>query len=98
MKRTVEEVAQAVQGQVIGDGSIVLTGIAGASSAKAGDLTFAETDAFLRAAEATGASAVLVTPGLVTSTKTLIVVPSPRAAMARLLALATPTESFVESV
>ncbi|MBI1840451.1 MAG: UDP-3-O-(3-hydroxymyristoyl)glucosamine N-acyltransferase, partial [Verrucomicrobia bacterium] len=85
---------ECAQGRVLGDGSAVLSGVASADTAKAGDLTFAENADFLRTAENTDAAAVLVPEILVSSTKTLIVVRSPRVAMARILAVFAPPDVF----
>ena len=95
---TVDQVAKCVEGRVVGDGSTLLSGVAAASSAKAGDLTFAENEAFLLAAEATEAAAILVSQESASAKKPLIVVTSPRVAMARILALFAPSETFPHGI
>ena len=57
---TAAEIAKELDGQVLGDGSIKLTGFAPAYAAKAGDLTFAENETFFGKAEQSAASAILV--------------------------------------
>ncbi|MFY8052718.1 MAG: LpxD N-terminal domain-containing protein, partial [Armatimonadaceae bacterium] len=65
--RTAGELASLVQGAVLGDPDIEFVGVASIKDAQTGDITFAETDKFIRDAHASGASAVLVpnTPDVV---------------------------------
>jgi hypothetical protein len=46
MTITAADLAKELQGEVIGDGSTAITGFAPADTAKAGDLTFAENEAY----------------------------------------------------
>jgi UDP-3-O-[3-hydroxymyristoyl] glucosamine N-acyltransferase len=90
------QVAEIVGGAVIGDSSVRLTGFAPASGARAGDLTFAETEAFFERAEQSAASAILVDgcgEGK-NSRKTLIKVPQARVGYAKALALFFPEPEF----
>jgi UDP-3-O-[3-hydroxymyristoyl] glucosamine N-acyltransferase len=98
MSLTVSQVAQHVQGQVVGDGSVLLKGVAPADTARQGDLTFAENEAFLRAAEQSHASAVIVSGALTSNLKVVIKVPCARTAMARVLLLFCPPEEFEPGV
>jgi UDP-3-O-[3-hydroxymyristoyl] glucosamine N-acyltransferase len=72
MSYTVSEIASKIQGEVIGDGSILLKGFSTADKAGPGDLTFAENEEFFAKAEESAASAVLV-PGDVTSTRKVLI-------------------------
>jgi UDP-3-O-[3-hydroxymyristoyl] glucosamine N-acyltransferase len=90
---TVSYLAQQIGGEVIGDGNVAITGIAPADGARAGDLTFAEKESYLAAAEASQASAVLVPAGFESATKVLIRVKNPRIAIARVLPLFFPPET-----
>jgi UDP-3-O-[3-hydroxymyristoyl] glucosamine N-acyltransferase len=90
---TVSNIAEQLGGEVVGDGSVAITGIAPADSAQAGDLTFAEKESYLAAAEQSAASAVLVPAGFESSKKVLIRVKNPRVAIARVLPLFFPPES-----
>jgi len=91
---TAAQVAQELQGEVQGDGSIVLTGFAPAAAAKAGDLTFAENDAFFAKAEQSAAAAILVDGAFTSASKVLIRVPNARIAFARVLPLFFPEKTF----
>ena len=98
MPLTATQIADQLKGQVIGDGSIELTGLAPADCAKQGDLTFAEKAAYFAAAEASQAAAILVSEDFGASKKVLIRVSNPRVAMARLLPLFFPPDQHAPGV
>ncbi len=79
-----------MQGEVVGDGSVVLKKFAPADRAQAGDVTFAENAEYLALAEKSAASAIIVGIGISTSSKVLIRVANPRVAFAKTLALFFP--------
>lgn len=87
MPHTVADIAKHVRGEVLGDPTAPITGFAPADSAKRGDLTFAETDAYFAAAEASAASAILIAGDRTSATKTLIRVKNARVAFAKVLPL-----------
>jgi UDP-3-O-[3-hydroxymyristoyl] glucosamine N-acyltransferase len=93
MSFTVDEVARHLQGEVVGDGSIMLTGFAPADRAGVGDLTFAENAEYLARAERGAASAIIL-EAEVPSSKTLIKVRNARVAFARALSLFFPEPVF----
>ena len=72
MRFTVEEIARKIDGRVIGDGSVVLTGFAAAGTAKAGDLTFAENELFFTRAVQSTATAILVDLEFASTSKPVI--------------------------
>ena len=90
MSFTAAEIAARVRGEVVGDGATRITGFAPADKAKAGDLTFADNEAYFVAAEKSAAAALLVGPSAPASTKVQIRVPNPRVAVARLLPVFHP--------
>lgn len=95
---TVSHIAGQIGGEVLGDGSVVLSGIAPADGARSGDLTFAEKESYLAAAEASAATAVLVPAGFESATKILIRVKDPRIAIAKLLPLFFPPEPHAAGI
>ncbi|WP_294380677.1 UDP-3-O-(3-hydroxymyristoyl)glucosamine N-acyltransferase [Prosthecobacter sp.] len=95
---TVSYLAKQIGGEVIGDGNVAITGIAPADSAREGDLTFAEKESYLAAAEASQATAVLVPAGFESAAKVLIRVKDPRVAMAKVLPLFFPPESHAAGI
>ena len=86
------QVAEQLQGELVGDGSVQLTGLAPADHARAGELTFAENAAYFTAAEKSQAAAILVAAPFVSSSKILIRVANARVALARMLPLFFPPE------
>jgi UDP-3-O-[3-hydroxymyristoyl] glucosamine N-acyltransferase len=94
MAFTAAEVAARLQGDVMGDGSVALTGFAPADHAQRGDLTFAENDDYFSRAEGSAASAILVDGKFTSARKILIRVPNARVAFAKALALFFPEPVF----
>src|SRR5688572_3250159 len=95
MSLTTAQIAEQVRGELVGDGSVVINGIAPADSARAGDLTFAEKESYFTAAEQSQAAAILVSGPLGPSKKVLIRVPNARVSLARLLPVFFPPEPFL---
>lgn len=89
---TVSHLAGHVGGEVIGDGAVVIRGIAAANEAREGDLTFAEKTNYLVAAEHSAASAILVPAGFASASKVLVRVKDARVALAKILPLFFPEE------
>jgi len=98
MTFTAEYIANFLGGEVIGDGTVRLTGFASAEGARAGDLTFAEKDAYFAAAAASEASAILVGASAASTTKVVIRVANPRVAAARVIPLFFPPEEHVPGI
>ena len=63
MEITLKELAGIIGGEVEGDGSIVIRGVAGIKEARPGDITFLANPRYERFLEKTRASAVIVPPG-----------------------------------
>ena len=92
MTYTANQIAEQIRGEVIGDGSIAITGFAQADNARVGDLTFAEKQIHFTDAEQGDASAILVSEPFTSTSKVLIRVKSARIAVARLLPLFFPPD------
>lgn len=98
MPYTAFELAQHLQGEVIGDGSIPLKGFAAAHTAQPGDLTFAENEEYFATAEQSAASAILVAGPVASARKVLIRVANARVGFAKVLALFFPPLEFTPGV
>ena len=98
MPFTIAEIARQMSGEVVGDATVVLNNFAPASSARAGDLTFAENAAYLALAEQGAATAIIVDKSVTASPKILIRVASPRVAFARTMALFFPDRPFAPGI
>ena len=77
MKVTLEAVARAIDGTVVGDGSVEITGVAGIREAREGDLTFLANPRYEPYLELTQASAVIVSENHRNIGKPLIQNPNP---------------------
>jgi UDP-3-O-[3-hydroxymyristoyl] glucosamine N-acyltransferase len=95
---TTADIARELEGEVIGDGSLPLTGFAPATTAKAGDLTFAENETFFLKAEQSAATAILIDGAYSSTRKTIIRVANARIAFARVLPLFFPERTFSPGV
>ena len=87
---TTRQIAEAIGAVVVGNPDQVITGFAPADSAKPGDLTFAENEAYYVRAKASFASAILVSGDFVAEGKTLLRVANARVAFAKVLPLFFP--------
>ena len=84
---TAAQLAQELGAELVGDGSVQITGFAPADRAQPGHLTFAENDDYFAKAEQGGASAILAGLSSNSSRKTLLRVANPRVAFAKVLPL-----------
>jgi UDP-3-O-[3-hydroxymyristoyl] glucosamine N-acyltransferase len=100
MKRSVKEIAEFVQGRLIGDGSIEITGIASIDSAATGDLVFIEDEKNLKQAIQSCASAIIASSSAapITASKPLITCEQPRFAFARAAAFVLPEKKNLPAV
>ena len=98
MPLTAFQIAEQVRGEVLGDGSVEITGLAPADCARSGDLTFAEKASYFTAAEQSNATAILVASGSASSKKVLIRVPNPRVAVAKLLPVFFPPDQHPRGI
>ena len=80
MSLTAAQVAEQLKGEVVGDASVQITGLAPADHARAGELTFAENETYFAAAEQSQASTILISGPFTSSGKILIRVPNARIA------------------
>ncbi|TAK97837.1 MAG: UDP-3-O-(3-hydroxymyristoyl)glucosamine N-acyltransferase [Verrucomicrobia bacterium] len=94
MPFTAAEIAQHLQGEVVGNAATQLMGFAPADQAKPGDLTFAENETYFAAAEQSAASAIIVGGDFKSAGKALIRVKNPRVAFAKALTLFFPEPKF----
>src|SRR6266704_5879169 len=98
MPFTVSQIADRLRGEVLGDGSVELTGFASADHARNGDLTFAEKGTYFAAAEQSPAAAIIVTGEFTSAKKILIRVPNARAAVARVLPVFFPPGQYPHGI
>lgn len=98
MAFTAADIAKQLQGEVLGDGTVVLKGFAPADRAQPGDLTFAENENYFVRAEQSAASAIIASGTLTSTKKTVIRVADARLAFARVLPLFFPEPTFAPGI
>ncbi len=94
---TVQEIARAVGGKVVGDPAFVVQRIARIEEAQPGDLSFIAHPQYMRYLSTTGASVIVISERFalpLKSEKIFIVVPDAYRAFARILALYAPQEAY----
>jgi len=92
VQKTLHELAVLLKGKVIGDGAVIIGRVRGIEEAEKGDLTFIANPKYLKKINATSASAILVSPGMESPGKNLLVVDDPYVAFGRALALFHPED------
>jgi len=92
VQKTLHELAVLLKGKVIGDGAVIIGRVRGIEEAEKGDLTFIANPKYLKKIKATSASAILVSPGMESLGKNLLVVDDPYVAFGRALALFHPED------
>jgi len=85
MKKKLKELAQWVDGTVIGDGEIEISGVSAIDEAKAGEITFIANPKYLPKLNETRASAVIVSKEVPRGEKPLLSVANPYLAFAKIL-------------
>ncbi len=88
-----QEVAQLVGGELLGDGEVVITGVAGIKDAKKGEITFLSNSKYLPFLEQTQASAVITSKEVVSKTKSLVRTSNPSSAVSKVISYFHSSES-----
>lgn len=92
MRTTIGEIARAVNGELVGDAGVVITGIAGIREAEAGDLTFLANPKYLPLLALTKAAAIITGPDIGPLTKPIIRTDNPSLAFAQAISFMAPTD------
>jgi UDP-3-O-[3-hydroxymyristoyl] glucosamine N-acyltransferase len=92
MQKTLKEIASIIDGEIIGDENIVVTGICGIKEAKEGDLTFIANSRYLPLIGHTKASAIITSREVKTAPKAIIRTENPSLAFAKMVSLLAPNE------
>lgn len=93
MKKTLKEIAQLIDGSVVGDENVEICGVCGIKEAKQGDITFIANPKYISLMNHTNASAIITTPDVKKAPKPLILAENPSLAFAKLLSLVSPNET-----
>jgi len=93
MDLSVAEIAELVDGTVVGDGQVRVTGVNGIAEARPGDLSFLVDRRYLRYLHRTRAAALLVPEGVTEAAVPLIRVPDPYQAFAAVIERVRPARA-----
>lgn len=90
MRKTLREIAEFIDGKVVGDENIVITGVSGIKEASKGDITFLANPKYFPLVEKTAASAIITSADIQTPDKSLIHTKNPSLDFARVISLFAP--------
>ena len=92
MQKTVKEIAEILEGEVLGDASIAISGVSGLKEAKKGEITFVANPKYISLLGETNASAVITSLDVEESSKTIIRTQNPSLAFTKVISLFTTDE------
>lgn len=92
MRKTLKEIAQLIEGEVVGDSAVVITGVAGIKEARDGDITFLANPKYLPLLDKTKASAIITSREVEKTIKPIIRTENPSLAFAKIIASFAPNE------
>jgi len=98
MNKTVGEIAELLNGKVVGDKGIIISGFAGIKEAKEGEITFLANPRYKALLESTKASAIITTEDIKCEGKTLIYVENPSLAFAQIINLFIPPKKHISGI
>lgn len=93
MKKTLEEIAAIIDGEIVGDKNTVVTGICGIKEAGKGDLTFVANSRYVSLMNHTKASAIITSKDVESAPKPIIRTENPSIAFAKMVSLMAPNEA-----
>lgn len=98
MKRSLQELADALGCRIVGEAALEVKGIASIPSASSGDLVFADDAKSLQAGLSSAATAIITGPFADSPSKPLLIADQPRLAFARAAQLLTPMRQIRNEV
>lgn len=92
MKFTLKEIADLIDGEVVGDPELVVTGISGITEAKDGDITFLANSKYFPLAKTTKATAIITSQENIETAKPVIKTNNPSMAFTKVVNLAAGSD------
>jgi len=93
MRKTLKEIAEIIEGEVVGNDDVVITGVSGIKEACEGDITFLANPKYRSLLDKTRASAVITSKEIEHASKPIIRTQNPSLAFVKVVALAEPCET-----
>lgn len=94
MKKTLAEIAKIIGGEVMGDSSIIITGINGIREAEPGEITFVANSKYAPLAEKTKASAIIYPKNLKLPDKPVILSGDPALSFGKIISIFADDETY----
>ena len=92
MRKTLKEIAEFLDGEVVGDENMIITGVCGIKEAKAGDITFLANPKYFSLLETTHASAIITSRDIKETSKPIIRTENPSLAFVKMVSLVEPQD------
>ena len=93
MQKTLKEIAKLIDGQVIGNGDILINGASGIREAAEGDITFLANSKYSSLMDKTHAAAIITSEDAQETTKPIIVTQNPSLAFVKIISMFTPDDA-----
>ncbi|MEW6101989.1 MAG: UDP-3-O-(3-hydroxymyristoyl)glucosamine N-acyltransferase [Candidatus Omnitrophota bacterium] len=90
MQKTLKEIARLIQGEIVGDDSLVITGVSGIKEAGSGDITFLANPKYSPLINKTQASAIITSKDIKEASKPIIRTENPSLAFTKVISLFSP--------
>lgn len=98
IRKTLKEIAEFLEGEVLGDEKTVITGISGIKEAKPGDLTFLANPRYAHLMSTTKATAVITSRDITEAPVPIIRTDNPSLAFAKMISLLLPDEQLPSGI
>ena len=98
MEKPLKELAALVGGEVVGDGNVLIKGVAPLESAAAGNISFITSPKYAEQIKSSPASAIIIATDIKAEGKNLLVVKNPQLAYAKLLTIFTSRSYLAKGV
>ncbi|MDP2927731.1 MAG: UDP-3-O-(3-hydroxymyristoyl)glucosamine N-acyltransferase [Candidatus Omnitrophota bacterium] len=93
MKKTLNEIAKLIDGQVIGNGDTLITGASGIRDAAEGDITFLANSKYSSLMDKTRAAAIITSSDAQGTAKPIIITQNPSLAFVKIISMFTPDDA-----
>jgi UDP-3-O-[3-hydroxymyristoyl] glucosamine N-acyltransferase len=94
MKMKLKEIADLVDGEIVGDENILISGISGIKEAQKGDITFVANSKYLPLMESTKAAAIITFKNINSASRPIIKCENPSLAFAKLVSAIAPNKTY----
>ena len=93
MHKTLNEIAKLIDGQVIGNGDLLITGVSGIKEATEGDITFLANSKYMSLMDKTRAAAIITSADAQKTIKPIILTENPSLAFAKVISMLIPDDT-----